>query len=45
MNENNNQLALSSEALSAEAGVLGSMLIDEKAVGPMMLALTEEDFL
>lgn len=27
MNENNNQLALSSEALSAEAGVLGSMLI------------------
>ena len=46
MNQNeNNMLTLSSEALSAEAGVLGSMLIDEKAVGPMMLALTEEDFL
>lgn len=38
-------LALSGEAVSAEVGVLGSMLIDEKTVGPVMLALTEEDFL
>ena len=41
----NSLFALGSEAVSAEVGVLGSMLIDEKTVGPVMLALTEEDFL
>ncbi len=37
--------ALLSEQLTrAAAGVLGSMLIDEAAVGPMLLALEETDF-
>ena len=46
MNQNeNNLLTLSSEAISAEVGVLGSMLIDEAAVGPVMMAVSEEDFL
>ena len=46
MNQNeNNMLTLSSEAISAEVGVLGSMLIDEAAVGPVMMAVSEEDFL
>lgn len=43
MNQNeNNMLTLSSEAISAEVGVLGSMLIDEAAVGPVMMAVSEE---
>ena len=41
----NGLFELGSEAVSAEIGVLGSMLIDEAAVGPVMLTLTEEDFL
>ncbi|MDE7261057.1 MAG: AAA family ATPase [Oscillospiraceae bacterium] len=30
--------------LTAEQGVLGSMLIDEKTVGPMLMAVSEDDF-
>lgn len=41
----NSLFELGSEAVSAEVGVLGSMLIDEAAVGPMVLRLSEEDFL
>lgn len=35
---------LSEELMTAAVGVLGSMLIDEKAVGPMLLAVEESDF-
>ena len=35
---------LSEELMTAAAGVLGSMLIDEHAVGPMLLAVEEDDF-
>lgn len=35
---------LSEELLTAAVGVLGSMLIDENAVGPMLLAVEESDF-
>lgn len=35
---------LSEQLLTAAVGVLGSMLIDEKTVGPMLLAVEEEDF-
>lgn len=35
---------LSEKLLDAETGVLGSMLIDEAAVGPMLLALADTDF-
>ena len=35
---------LDEQLLTAAAGVLGSMLIDEEAVGPMLLAVEEEDF-
>ena len=34
--------ALTQRLLTAEQGVLGSMLIDEEAVGPMLLAVEEE---
>lgn len=36
---------LSESLLNAEVGVLGSMLIDEAAVGPMLMALADTDFL
>lgn len=35
---------LSERLLTAEQGVLGSMLIDENTVGPMLLAVSAEDF-
>ena len=35
---------LSEQLLTAATGVLGSMLIDEEAVGPMLLAVEEDDF-
>ena len=35
---------LSEDLLNAETGVLGSMLIDEAAVGPMLTALEDTDF-
>ena len=35
---------LSEELMTAAVGVLGSMLIDENAVGPMLLAVEESDF-
>lgn len=35
---------LAEQLLDAETGVLGSMLLDEAAVGPMLLAVEEEDF-
>lgn len=35
---------LSEQLTTAEVGVLGSMLIDEAAVGPMLLAVSEQDF-
>lgn len=35
---------LSEQLLSAETGVLGSMLIDEASVGPMLLSLADTDF-
>ena len=35
---------LSERLLTAEQGVLGSMLIDENTVGPMLMAVGEEDF-
>lgn len=35
---------LSERLLSAETGVLGAMLIDEAAVGPMVTALADTDF-
>jgi len=35
---------LSESLLTAAVGVLGSMLIDEAAVGPMLTAVSEEDF-
>ena len=35
---------LSEQLLNAETGVLGSMLIDEAAVGPMLMALADTDF-
>ena len=45
MSQNETAKLLSEKMLSAAEGVLGSMLIDEKAVGPMLQAVTEEDFL
>lgn len=38
------QTPLMEELINAEVGVLGSMLLDERAVGPMLLAVREEDF-
>lgn len=35
---------LSEQLVSAAAGVLGSMLLDEAAVGPVLQTVTEEDF-
>ena len=35
---------LSDQLTRAATGVLGSMLIDEAAVGPMLMAVTESDF-
>lgn len=35
---------LSEEMTTAAVGVLGSMLIDERAVGPMLMAVSEDDF-
>lgn len=35
---------LSERLLTAEQGVLGSMLIDESTVGPMLMAVSAEDF-
>ena len=35
---------LSQQLMTAAVGVLGSMLIDETAVGPMLLAVDESDF-
>lgn len=35
---------LSERLLTAEQGVLGSMLIDEEAIGPMLMAVSAEDF-
>lgn len=35
---------LSENMMTAAAGVLGSMLIDERAVGPMLMAVSESDF-
>ena len=32
------------QLLDAETGVLGAMLLDEAAVGPMLLAVEAEDF-
>jgi len=45
MNKNETAVLLDQKMLSAAEGVLGSMLIDEKAVGPILQAVTEEDFL
>lgn len=42
-NEKNSAL-LSEQMRTAAAGVLGAMLIDEETVGPMLQAVTEEDF-
>lgn len=36
--------SLHERLLTAEQGVLGSMLIDEAAVGPMLTAVSEDDF-
>lgn len=38
------QITLAEQLLTAEQGVLGSMLIDEETVGPMLMAVSEEDF-
>lgn len=38
------QELLSERLCNAEVGVLGSMLIDEAAVGPMLMAVAEADF-
>lgn len=35
---------LGESMMSAAVGVLGSMLIDERAVGPMLMAVSESDF-
>lgn len=40
----NEQILLSESMLTSAVGVLGSMLIDEAAVGPMLLAVSEDDF-
>ena len=45
MNKNETAVLLDQKMLSAAEGVLGSMLIDEEAVGPTLQAVTEEDFL
>lgn len=45
INDKDKQGQLLSESLmTAAVGVLGSMLIDEAAVGPMLMAVAEEDF-
>lgn len=36
---------LMEEVLTSAVGVLGAMLIDERAVGPMLMAVSEDDFL
>lgn len=38
------QMLLSETMLTSAVGVLGSMLIDEAAVGPMLLTVSEDDF-
>ena len=44
-NDKDKQGQLLSESLmTAAVGVLGSMLIDEAAVGPMLMAVAEDDF-
>lgn len=37
-------MKLDERLLTAEQGVLGSMLVDTETVGPMLLAVSEEDF-
>lgn len=44
MSQNPKTGLLSDQMQTAAAGVLGAMLIDENAVGPMLQAVTEEDF-
>ena len=44
MSLNENTVLLSEQLRTAAVGVLGSMLIDEETVGPMLQAVTEEDF-
>lgn len=43
MSQDQNQI-LSERLLTAEQGVLGSMLIDEKVVGQMLMLVSEDDF-
>ena len=38
------KLLLGESMMSSAVGVLGSMLIDEEAVGPMLMAVSESDF-
>ena len=38
------QAKLAESMMNAAVGVLGSMLIDEAAVGPMLMAVSEDDF-
>lgn len=38
------ETGLTQRLLTAEQGVLGSMLIDEETVGPMLMAVGEDDF-
>lgn len=44
MSLNENTVLLSEQLRTAAVGVLGAMLIDENTVGPMLQAVTEEDF-
>ena len=41
MIQNETAVLLDQKMLTAAEGVLGSMLIDEKAVGPMLQAVTD----
>ena len=41
---NGNQTMLMQDMMEAAVGVLGSMLIDPAAVGPMLMAVSENDF-
>lgn len=38
------KLLLGESMMSSAVGVLGSMLIDERAIGPMLMAVSEDDF-
>ena len=44
MSLNENTVLLSEQLRTAAVGVLGAMLIDEETEGPMLQAVTEEDF-